>query len=56
MNNEQLTSTIKGVYIGCRIDEQTREKIEQAARNNKRELSDYLRLLFEYAIDKKLKF
>ncbi len=54
--NETTTSTTKDIYIGCRIDERTRAKIEQAAQNNKRELSDYLRLLFDYAIEKKLKF
>lgn len=56
MNLTKENSTTKDIYIGCRIDEGTRGKIEQAARNNKRELSDYLRLLFDYAIEKKLKF
>jgi antitoxin component of RelBE/YafQ-DinJ toxin-antitoxin module len=57
MNDVKVSeATTKDFFIGCRVDEKTKEEIEQTAGNNKRDLSDYLRLLLQYAIEKKLKF
>ena len=46
----------KDLKVVVRTDEKMKSDLEKLAKENKREFSDYMRLLFEYAIAKKLKF
>lgn len=46
----------KETTIVIRTEEQVKDKLIKLAKENKREFSDYMRLLYEYAIEKKLKF
>ena len=46
----------KSHKVNIRVHEKMKQDLEKLAANNKREFSDYMRLLFEYAIAKKLKF
>lgn len=48
--------TMKQDKVNVRVDEKTKQDLEKLAVNNKREFSDYMRLLYQYAINKKLKF
>jgi hypothetical protein len=46
----------KDLKVVVRTEEKMKSDLEKLAKDNKREFSDYIRLLFEYAIAKKLKF
>ena len=47
---------MKEQSIIVRVDDKTKENLMKLAKDNKREFSDYMRLLYEYAIEKKMKF
>jgi hypothetical protein len=46
----------KAGKVNIRVTEKMKTDLEKLAIENKREFSDYIRLLYQYAIDKKLKF
>ena len=47
---------MKDEQVIVRVTKKMKVELEKTAQNNKREFSDYMRLLYQYAIDKKLKF
>jgi hypothetical protein len=47
---------MKDGQVIVRVNKKMKSDLEKLADNNKREFSDYMRLVFQYAIDKKLKF
>lgn len=47
---------MKNDRILVRVEKKQKKQLEKLANENKREFSDYIRLVCQYAIDKKLKF
>jgi len=47
---------VKTEKISVRITTDAKKKLHAVAKQNKREPSDYIRLLIEHAIKKKIKF
>ncbi len=52
----QMTAEKKDKTIVLRVDELTKGDLEILAQLSRRTVSDYLRLLIEYASEKKIKF
>lgn len=47
---------MKDTTIIVKTEDKMKEALSKLAADNKRQLSDYVRLLYQHAIEKKLKF
>lgn len=55
MKTEAMTQEKEMQYIGCRANDKLVNDFDKIAAASRRDRSNYLRLLMEYAIEKKIK-